>query len=104
MSEHEQLTLVVAGLARQVALLRGEVAELRRAGCGDRLVLVELCRVRGWTVAEAMGPKRNEAVRSLRDALSAARVGRIFELSRRQVVNICRQNDPSSATATSAAK
>ena len=91
MSPHEQLEMRVAGLARLVVLLREEVSECRRAGCGDRLVLVELCQVRGWTLAEAMGAHRNEAVRALREGLSAARVGRIFELSRRQVMNICRE-------------
>lgn len=90
MNELLQLQMRVAGLARQVELLREEQAEQRRAGLGDRLVLVELCRLNGWTMAEALGKHRNQAVRALRDSLSAARVGKVFGLSRRQVINICR--------------
>ncbi len=92
MSTHEQLEMRVAGLARQVTLLRDEQEQMRRAGCGDRLVLIELCQLRGWTVAEAMGTRRNEAVRSLRDGLSAARVARVFDITRRQVQRICRMS------------
>lgn len=82
----------VAGLSRQVQLLRDEQEQMRRAGLGDRLVLLELCQVREWTVAEAMGPHRNDAVRSLREGLSAARVARLFGITRRQVQRICRMS------------
>lgn len=85
----EQMGYQIAGLTRQVVLLRERVEECERGGSLDRAVLVELCRVKGWTVAEGLGRHRNAAVRALRDSLSAARVGRIFGLTGRRVQQIC---------------
>lgn len=85
----EMMQMQIAGLSRQVAILTDRVQECERGAAGDRLVLVEWCRLNGVTVAEAMGPQRNRAIRALRDSLSAARVGRVFGLTGRQVREIC---------------
>jgi len=89
----EMLEMRLAGLSRQVALLTDRVQECERGAAGDRLVLVEWCRLNGVTMAQALGPERNRAIRALRDSLSAARVGRVFGLTGRQVREICRNDD-----------
>lgn len=86
----EMMQMQIAGLSRQVAILTDRVQECERGAAGDRLVLVEWCRLNGVTMAEAMGPHRNRAIRALRDSLSSARVGRVFGLTGRQVQKICR--------------
>ena len=62
----EMLEMRLAGLSRQVALLTDRVQECERGAAGDRLVLVEWCRLNGVTMAEALGPERNRAIRALR--------------------------------------
>lgn len=100
MSAYEQLERVVAGQGHQIALLRDQVEQLRRTGGGDRMVLEEWARLNGLTLAQAMGAHRNRAIRALRDGLSAARVARVFGLSRRAVQKICaRGNEKSSESA-----
>lgn len=91
MNELEQLRFRVAGLTRQVEILTDRVNECERAGAGDRQVLVEWCRLNRITLAEALGPQRNRAIRALRDALSASRVGRVFGISGRQVQRIAKE-------------
>lgn len=74
-----------------IAALAGELAAVKRLLPGDMAVLTELCRLKGWTLAQVMDRRRqrDEAMRALRPALSAGRVARLFRVSRRQVQNIC---------------
>jgi len=85
MSTLEQLDMRTAGQGRQIALLWDEVRRLRRETGGDVLVLEEWCRQKDVTLAEAMGPRRPEAIRALRDSLPTRRVAKVFGVSRRTV-------------------
>jgi hypothetical protein len=89
MNELEQLRMRVEGLTLQVQLLQEQVRDFQEnGGMGDVLVLRELCRINGWTLAQAYGEHRTRAVEAMRDGMSAARVGRVFGITGRQVRNL----------------